>query len=293
MARIGAVLLAVALGVAGCGDDDDEESLALTLTETGLEGLPEELTAGVVAIELTDDTEAAGGEVNFTRVEDGTTEDAFLEAIESVFAGGPIPDVLLDTSGVIERSTVVLDEGEHVVWYDLASNLERESTPHDIVTTPVTVAEGDGDAEPPDADGTVTATDDDFEVDVQEGSSTVNFFNDSSAQLHHVVFVDFGTNDPAVVEEKLPACSVPAAPGRSKRPSRRATPTPRCASSRTARAARPTPSPTRCTRCSRSGRLSPAGAGRPPAPLSSGRGGRPVGARPRSRPGTPGPASPG
>jgi hypothetical protein len=49
------------------------------------------------------------------------------------------------------------------------------------------------------------ATDYAFDVDVSPGPSTINFRNDSDRQLHHAVVVDFGTNDPAVVEENMPA----------------------------------------------------------------------------------------
>ena len=37
------------------------------------------------------------------------------------------------------------------------------------------------------------------------GGTTVTFTNSSDNQFHHVPLMDFGTNDPAVVEENLPA----------------------------------------------------------------------------------------
>ena len=36
------------------------------------------------------------------------------------------------------------------------------------------------------------------------GGGTVTFTNSSDNQFHHVMLMDFGTNDPAVVEENVP-----------------------------------------------------------------------------------------
>jgi len=47
--------------------------LEITLTDTSVEGLPEDLTAGVIDVTVTDETEASGGAVNFNLVEPGTT----------------------------------------------------------------------------------------------------------------------------------------------------------------------------------------------------------------------------
>jgi len=47
-----------------------------------------------------------------------------------------------------------------------------------------------------------TLADYEFEVDVAAGGSMVTFVNEGQ-EFHHVVIVDFGTNDPEVVEENL------------------------------------------------------------------------------------------
>jgi hypothetical protein len=44
-----------------------------------------------------------------------------------------------------------------------------------------------------------------FDADVTGAGSTVAFTNSSDNQFHHVVVMDFATNDPALVEENLPA----------------------------------------------------------------------------------------
>jgi hypothetical protein len=201
------VAAALVVGVASCGDDDDSAdapaAVDVTLTESAVE-VPAELTAGVVAVTVTDETEAAGGEVNFTRVEPGTDEATFAEGLSSLFEGGPFPDYFLNNAGVVETSTIALDEGEYIVWMDLASNLDRPSTPEDIVTAPLTVGAGEDGASVEGGDGTITATDYAFSVDASAGGSTLTFNNDSEEQFHHVIIVDFGTTDPETVEAALP-----------------------------------------------------------------------------------------
>lgn len=178
--------------------------VAITITESSIDGLPADLTAGVVDVTVTDETEAAGGEVDFTRVAPGTDPETFVTGLVPLFEGGPFPDYFLNNAGAIGHSMVTLVEGEYIVWFDGASNLDRPSTAEDIVTATLTVGPGDNTAEIPDTDGTITAGDYLFAVDVSAGGSTVTFSNSSAEQFHHVIIVDFGTNDPAVVEERLP-----------------------------------------------------------------------------------------
>src|SRR6476469_7875969 len=44
----------------------------VTLTDSGIEGLPADLTAGLIDVTVDDQTEGAGGEIDFARVEPGT-----------------------------------------------------------------------------------------------------------------------------------------------------------------------------------------------------------------------------
>ena len=175
----------------------------VTLTETSIDGLPTELTAGLVDVTVTDETEAAGAEINFTRVEPGTDQEAFVAGLVPIFDGGPFPDFFLNNAGVVGSSTIALDEGEYVLWIDLASNLERPSTADDIITAPLTVGPGEDGAQITDTDGTITSTDYAFSADVSPGASIITFKNDSANEFHHVILVDFGTNDPEVVESSM------------------------------------------------------------------------------------------
>ena len=59
------------------------------MTDTSIDGLPDDLVAGVVDVTVTDETEAAGGEVNFTLVEPGTDAAAFVEGLAACSRVGP------------------------------------------------------------------------------------------------------------------------------------------------------------------------------------------------------------
>ena len=175
----------------------------ITLTDTSVEGFPEDLTAGVIDVTVTDETEGAGGQVSFSLVEPGTDVDTFRTGLAELFSGGPFPDYFLNNAGVIGQGMTTLDAGEYIVWFDLASNLERQSTVDDIVAASLTVGAGDDDAVIPETDGHIRAGDYLFDVDVAAGGSTVTFTNSSDNQFHHVVIMDFGTNDPTLVEENF------------------------------------------------------------------------------------------
>jgi hypothetical protein len=63
---------------------------------------------------------------------------------------------------------------------------------------------GDASLELPEADGSITARDYEFDIDVPAGEQTVNFVNEGPEQIHHAVFFAFteGT-DVAAAETAL------------------------------------------------------------------------------------------
>ena len=146
-------------------------AVAVTLTETSIDGLPDDLVAGLVDVTVTDETEGAGGEINFVMVEPGTDVETFkTDLVESVFTGGPFPDYWLNLAGAVGHSMITLDEGEYIVAIDLAANLDRESTVDDIITAPLTVGPGDDDAVIPATDGgRIRAGDYLFDADLTGG----------------------------------------------------------------------------------------------------------------------------
>ena len=118
--------------------------------------------------------------------------------------GGPFPDFFLNNAGAVGHTITTLDAGEYIVWAELAS--DDEDAPGEIIAVPLTVGEGDDDAVIPATDGgSIRAGDYLFDADVTAGGTSVTFTNSSDNQFHHVALMDFGTNDPALVEEILPA----------------------------------------------------------------------------------------
>ena len=102
----------------------------MTLTETGIEGLPDDLVAGLVDITITDETEAVDGEVDFTLVEPGTDVATFTEGLPALVEGGPFPDFFLNNVGAAGHTITTLDAGEYIVWAELASDDEEAPVEH-------------------------------------------------------------------------------------------------------------------------------------------------------------------
>jgi hypothetical protein len=214
LAAVGSIATATA-AMASAPDDSSGESssasapggstapaeiqpVALTLTATSIDGLPDDLVAGLVDVTVTDE---AGREVDFSRVEPGTDPAAFVTDLASVTnEGKPFPDYFLNNAGAIGHSLLTLDEGEYVVWTEPAEE------GGDFITATLTVGAGDDDAViPPTDGGSIRGGDYLFNPSVTGAGTTVTFTNSSDNQFHHVIVMDWGTNDPALVEEFLPA----------------------------------------------------------------------------------------
>jgi hypothetical protein len=153
-------------------------AFTVTVTDTSIDGLPDDLVAGVVDVTVTDE---AGREVDFFRVEPGTDPATFATDLAAVAEEGqPFPDYFLNNSGVIGHGMITVDEGEYIVWADPAEE------GGDFITAPLTVGPGDNDAViPPSDGGSIRAGDYLFDADVTGAGSTVTFTNSSDNQFHH------------------------------------------------------------------------------------------------------------
>lgn len=184
------------------GEDEAAGGITVTVTGDAIE-VPAEITAGAVEVTVEGDVQ----EVDFTRVTDGTSEDAFVEGMASLIEGGPAPEFLLGTAGAVvdgggSTTTILLEPGSYFVWAE-SSVGDGDGEEPTMLTAPATVT-GEGGAELPDSERTITAHDYGFDVDVAAGEGFV-FRNDGPDQLHHAILFNFGELDAAVVEENLPA----------------------------------------------------------------------------------------
>lgn len=236
-----AALLSVSVLVAACGDDDDTEagttgteetteettgstdtseeapeegeqasadatSLDLTLTDDGLQGLPESFAGGAVEVSLTVEGSREYASVDFTKVDEGTTVEEFAEGFAPVLEGGPFPDFVQTSAGLeaspgeTTDSTILLEPGTYVVWHESVPT-DDEGAPPEIIGALAEVTEGEV-TELPETENEIVARDYDFETNIT-GPGTVTFRNEGPDQLHHAVVVDFGTNSVEVVEQAI------------------------------------------------------------------------------------------
>ena len=129
-----AIALSLGLVLGACGGDsspsaNDDESgesgdteaagFTVSVSMDAIE-VPDEVEGGVVEVKLESDLEEA--DASFSKVKSGTTEDQFKQAIAGVVAGGPIPDFIEASTGILGRegeggeSTLILPEGEYIAW---------------------------------------------------------------------------------------------------------------------------------------------------------------------------------
>ncbi len=80
---------------------------------------------------------------------------------------------------------------------------EEGPPPESFIVQPVTVTDDDSGLKLPATDGTITAKDYSFDVDVKAGQS-LTFRNEGPVQFHVASLVGFGNTDPSVVEQNLP-----------------------------------------------------------------------------------------
>jgi hypothetical protein len=275
--RVGAVVAALALLTAACGDDDDDtgagtdttemggeevEALSVSAVDYAFEGLPDEIPGGIVELSFTNDGEA-DHEIAFVEIGDVDADQFFEDFAPYIEGSGPAPDYATNIVGANEAEpggstdlVYTLEEGRYVAFCALTDvaegdgaggaageqgtggegststsagtstsddqepieggaegDAEEETTegeeseegpPHFTLgmqqIVDVTAAEGDG--ELPAADGTISAVDYDFEVDLEAGDTTINFTNEGPDQPHFAGFdrYDEGTTTEEALE---------------------------------------------------------------------------------------------
>jgi plastocyanin len=212
------------VGVGCNGDDDDDaadeatttaaeeaegapESVTIVADDFEFTETPDELTAGVIELTLDNQGEVAH-EVALAEIGD-TSIDQFVSDFPGITEGGPFPDYLDAVAAPIEVDagasgdvTFTITEGDYALFCALTGAVaedgtttsaaegeeaeEPEGPPHLELgmVQAITVAAGEADPALPEADGTITAVDYDFEVDIEAGDAIVNFVNEGPEQVH-------------------------------------------------------------------------------------------------------------
>lgn len=152
-----AIALSLGLVLGACGDDpspsanddagesgdSDGGEFTVTVTADAIE-VPDEVTGGVVTVKLESDLDEA--EANFSQVTPGTTEDQFKQAISQTVAGGPIPEFIQNTTGILNQGsggaeeTLILPEGDYIAWSIPPSPEEEGGGEGEEPATPTTAA---------------------------------------------------------------------------------------------------------------------------------------------------------
>ena len=157
---------------------------------------PEEIAAGVVDLTF-ENRGTVGHESTFTAIGDtpiqefvddlagrgGLENSAFPDYIDQV----AVPPYVSIDGGATGHATLTLTPGRYVMWCSITEVAKGdESAPHYQLgmMRELTVTGGDPESELPPADGTVTARDYAFDVDLQAGDRTINFLNEGPDQFH-------------------------------------------------------------------------------------------------------------
>ena len=194
----------------------EEEAEAQTVEITGVDyaysEAPTEIEAGLIELTFTNEGEV-DHEAAFIEIGDTPLEE-FLPKFDPVFVGeggGPIPAETENLAVPVENGpgesttvTFTIDEGTYALMCSFDGDAEEqaaegvpdeEDEEEEPVTAErlhynrgmaqvITVGPASGATELPEADGTITAADYDFVVDVEDGDTTINFENNGPDQIH-------------------------------------------------------------------------------------------------------------
>ncbi len=199
-----AVFAVLPLSLAACGSDDDSaadvQQVTVVADDYVFTNAPE-FDAGVIQLTL-ENNGAVSHEVAFVEIGDTPIAD-FPADFLPVFEGGPFPDYadaamapLEVEGGKTGTVTFTLGEGTYALFCALDGDADAPAPAEGEEPTAgephlkrgmiqsFTVGAGDDDAVLPEADGTITANDYTFDVDVVAGDKTINFDNDGPDEIH-------------------------------------------------------------------------------------------------------------
>jgi hypothetical protein len=156
---------------------------------------PAQLEAGLVHIEF-ENHGTVGHELTLTGIGDATALDLAEDMRGTGLSGEPFPPYIDQVAvppfvsvepGEADEATMTLSEGRYVMWCTITDVADGDrSRPHYKLgmIRQFDVVAGNGETELPEADGTITARDYSFDVDLQAGDRTINFVNEGPDQVH-------------------------------------------------------------------------------------------------------------
>lgn len=175
-------------------DIEEPQQIEIVAVDYAFSEAPIELQSGVIELHFENH-----GTVSHEIVLDGigdTPLDEVVEGFRGVSFGDPVPEfvgqlvipppVSAEGGGEFD-ATFTLSEGRYALFCGLTDAPKGEKeTPHLELgmIRELTVVGGDGEPVLPEADGTITASDHAFDIDLEAGDRTVNFLNEGPEEVH-------------------------------------------------------------------------------------------------------------
>lgn len=195
------------------------QELNVTAHDFTFEGLPKEMKDGSTRITFTNEG-SVPHDLAFVEVDKDTDLDQFVKDFAPYFQGGPMPKYatavvgpVLADGGASAVSEFTIEPGTYVAICgqtgDPAKPKGPDGSPGDGdvhmmrgMAQMVTVTDGGSDEPLSEPDGTLTAKDYSFDVDVAGGDKVIRFTNDGPAEVH---FADIQVFPAGTTEEQASA----------------------------------------------------------------------------------------
>lgn len=202
-AVIGTALALVTGGCTGTGGNEAPDTRRFTevqeasfvATDYSYPIAPAQLEEGLVHVSAANHG-TVNHEFTLTGIGDASSLDVLKDFEGTGLSGEPfppyvdqaaVPPFVSVSPGEADEATMTLSEGHYVLWCTITDVAEGDrSRPHFKLgmIREIEVVPSDKELELPVADGTITARDYSFDVDLEAGDRTVNFVNEGPDQIH-------------------------------------------------------------------------------------------------------------
>ena len=177
------------------------QQLKVQAHDFGFDGLPDEIKSGSSRIEF-ENVGAVTHDLAFVQVEEGTTVEQFMKDFAPIFEGGPMPayvDAIVGPvaaePGETATSEFTIEPGTYIAICGQTGDPAKPKNPDGSagdgevhmmrgMVQLVTVTEDGSDEPLSEPDGTMTAKDYDFDVDISGGDEVIRFVNEGPKEIH-------------------------------------------------------------------------------------------------------------